>query len=121
MDEILNFCRRALPAARVILSLSNSKRSAGANRGENAVWDLGRCICSPLPAEILPPLRSALLRSLQEKRFAFLRLRMTRTVRGWQPNPPARMKYDKKDDPAEKPSPAVEGGPLAVDEVLFSR
>ena len=30
------------------------------------------------------------------------------------------MKYDKKDDPAEKPSPVGEGGPLAVDEVSFS-
>ena len=38
----------------------------------------GGVLIPTLPAEILPPLRSALLRSLQEKRFAFLRLRMTR-------------------------------------------
>ena len=54
MNIILSFspaAARVLPA-RVILSgtqsqrlcvESNSKRSAGANRGENAVWDLGRC------------------------------------------------------------------------------
>ena len=53
-----------LPAARVILSGTQSQRlceesnSAGANRGEYAVWDLGRCAGGIYDTSSVPVMRS---------------------------------------------------------------